>query len=774
MFSFRRYRMTKLLHDAIADVNVFYRNQWSYCVKVYKLNQSFVKPIFAIFVLFLIKYLINYIPYAIRLPWHEEDADFFYQRPIEEPLEWPHQILTPFDHKYGDLYDIDYRLSHPMETDCRFPILMPSNKSFKKSSLTAIFADEPDLMNDVRHYLQANCTPANGPILVQQMLDGSILVNTQLNSNFHTKYECFAQEIQGTLRPIKNETHFVGPFIKSVDINSMKLQLPKNRRFFIQKDQFHVFCKDENDYTSNRRSSKIFEDAFTYVPFKKRLNPPLVENTENFSIAILVLDSTSRNQFFRHAPQTLRFMKEQGFQILHGFNKVADNSAVNLLPLLAGKTFSTKFHGNRHLVDESMILSQGMADVDFEHYSKNIIELMKHRGCATQWNDDIMVSGFGLFNYNIFKGFWKPLTDYYYRPYYEYMYRDNEKFRTLNEREICVNGELMSRRMLQIWERFSTRYAKHCHFSFNFLTHITHDTGNTLELIDQSIYDTLIRMKHRGVFDNTIMILMGDHGNRIADIQSTYSGRIEERMPMFSMYFPEKFKRLYPEKLKHFMINKNRLVSHFDLHETLQDILNAKTTEDNRTVGGQSLLGSGFKRARRCSEARIVYEHCTCMELVPTDLVPQDDTKRMLELLREYVADVVANSSCLNSAILYDPPLFLPFTINAKVRAGIRCPKAWNDLIQNGTMLNRTDHEIFEVEFRPVLRAKIIVTDTTSTGEPMNNLTTKDFVIRTRVHYNRFTKYIRLVAKPHISSLIPECSVNILEDLCMCYNKEDE
>ncbi|KAI6216044.1 hypothetical protein M3Y94_00457200 [Aphelenchoides besseyi] len=135
MFSFRRYPLIKLLHDLIVDVNVFCRNQWFYCVKVYELNRSFVKPIFAIFVLFLIKYLINYIPYTITSPWHKEDADFFYQRPIEEPLEWPRRILTPFDHKYGDLYDLDYRLSHPMETDCRFPILMPSIKSHRKEAV---------------------------------------------------------------------------------------------------------------------------------------------------------------------------------------------------------------------------------------------------------------------------------------------------------------------------------------------------------------------------------------------------------------------------------------------------------------------------------------------------------------------------------------------------------------------------------------------------------------------------------------------------------------
>lgn len=69
--------------------------------------------------------------------------------------------------------------------------------------------------------------------------------------------------------------------------------------------------------------------------------------------------------------------------------------------------------------------------------------------------------------------------------------------------------------MLHIWERFAIKYARKCHFGFSFLTALTHDNSNNLELLDQNIYDGLSRIKSKGVFDNTVMIVMGDHGQRM-------------------------------------------------------------------------------------------------------------------------------------------------------------------------------------------------------------------------------------------------------------------
>lgn len=61
---------------------------------------------------------------------------------------------------------------------------------------------------------------------------------------------------------------------------------------------------------------------FASLSEKPRLKPESVDQPDKYNIDIFILDSTARNQFFRHMPLMLQFMRRLDFKFLHGHTKV--------------------------------------------------------------------------------------------------------------------------------------------------------------------------------------------------------------------------------------------------------------------------------------------------------------------------------------------------------------------------------------------------------------------------------------------------------------------
>ncbi|KAK6012320.1 hypothetical protein OSTOST_22534, partial [Ostertagia ostertagi] len=190
----------------------------------------------------------------------------------------------------------------------------------------------------------------------------------------------------------------------------------KFKHFYVNADVFRISCFDINgqglvaNNFAGLRNSSIDELVIEGAPAKP---PPVGFNVRNLSISILGFDSTSRAQFFRHMKKTLAEMKAMEFITFQGYNKIGDNSMVNLLPILApqvdeglkfpkldesGDVNILRFHPSRTTIDPDTI--------------KFIWKDMKEKGCRTMFNDDIMNTGRGLFHYgtiNFKQGGWYSL-----------------------------------------------------------------------------------------------------------------------------------------------------------------------------------------------------------------------------------------------------------------------------------------------------------------------------------------------------------------------------
>uniref|UniRef100_A0A1B6DLV6 Sulfatase N-terminal domain-containing protein n=1 Tax=Clastoptera arizonana TaxID=38151 RepID=A0A1B6DLV6_9HEMI len=120
---------------------------------------------------------------------------------------------------------------------------------------------------------------------------------------------------------------------------------------------------------------------------------------------------------------------------------------------------------------------------------------------------------------------------------------------------------------------FFRAYKNSPMFLFSLFNEASHDYVNTVGAIDKDLYDFLRSSFNEGLFNHSVVFILGDHGNRIDPIRTTEVGRIEDRMPMVSVIVPKWIDSIYPNWKSAVRENSRRLLSSYDIHATLLDIL---------------------------------------------------------------------------------------------------------------------------------------------------------------------------------------------------------
>ena len=175
---------------------------------------------------------------------------------------------------------------------------------------------------------------------------------------------------------------------------------------------------------------------------------------------------------------------------------------------------------------------------------------------------------FTLFNYES-KGFLKGSpTSFYPRPFWLHMYQNHD---TSN---LCLNEQIPKIEILlnQTKAFIKANSEKSIpYFSFTFSIEVTHNDFNTAQLVDSHISHFIESI--RNSLNNTILIVMGDHGTRFGPGLTTTIGHIEERMPLFAIHLAKQLLEKYPH-LQYFLNeNNDKLINWLDLHQLLTDIV---------------------------------------------------------------------------------------------------------------------------------------------------------------------------------------------------------
>ncbi|EGT37602.1 hypothetical protein CAEBREN_32530 [Caenorhabditis brenneri] len=412
--------------------------------------------------------------------------------------------------------------------------------------------------------------------------------------------------------------------------------------------------------------------------------------------------------------------------------------------------------------------------MDVKVYSMRIF-LENHWDCSTIHRQNFSQVGVFLFfrpsKLSFVSGFTENPADHYYRVYYLAVY---EKWKY----EACRDGEQLQNEFINIWRRFAHRYRDICHFGFTFVTTLTHEAGLVIEILDEKLAASLSQMHLDGDLNNTFSIIMGDHGNRIGAVQRRYHGRIEERMPLMAVRFPNGFSEKYPEEYKNFLENKYKLTrffhsfllfsilvsfSNFDVHKTLHDIVHMRFGENK----GKADEGRGISlfdfipNTRMCPDVTVAENFCMCMIDVSNVTTPlpritkkktADQKKDQFDTLKTWLKTEKLDD-CIDVNSLETKSDFKEMAINPYSRFGLRTKKN-STAIEMMKERHKKDAELNYLNF------EFTVIGSYKSSDPLSML------VRTELFVEKNTS--QLIFEPMIQEMPASCRFVSIFDVCQC------
>lgn len=314
------------------------------------------------------------------------------------------------------------------------------------------------------------------------------------------------------------------------------------------------------------------------------------------NVLMFGFDSVSRNTWLRTLPKTHKYFTEhlKGI-VLKGYNIVGDGTPQALLPILTGQTEIELPEARRGKPGAKVLDGHPWIWNDF-----------KNSGYMTQWGEDMC--WIGTFNLRMM-GFDKQPVDHFWRPYCQAsgeLHKYNKRF--------CLGSERRHKVMMDWVKDGFQMYQNRLKFIFAFHSEYSHEDSSTLRWADDDLLGMLKYLEENNYLNNTMLILMSDHGARFHAVRESIQGKYEERMPYFSFRFPTWFQKKYPSEFKAFKNNANRLTTPFDIHETFRDMMKFenKPSKNEKLPRGMSLFKS-IPKHRSCTDADISPHWCACL-----------------------------------------------------------------------------------------------------------------------------------------------------------------
>lgn len=230
--------------------------------------------------------------------------------------------------------------------------------------------------------------------------------------------------------------------------------------------------------------------------------------------------------------------------------------------------------------------------------------------------------------------FLRSPTDHYLRP----LFLMSE---TASHSTVCTGKQLSSQHLLDFALDFTITYRKQPFFGFFWINSFSHNPESRPQEGDKLIENFLNRLSYTGVLEDTFVVLFSDHGIRFGEYRLPMESYYDERLPFLFIWTPIKFKAKHPTAFKNLVENQFKLVTPYDLYNTLMDINRLSLCDDNlnnninvsEACPNCHSLFLTVSANRTCQDAAIHEKWCSCHKLFPLDIADPEGIKSTMHVV---------------------------------------------------------------------------------------------------------------------------------------------
>lgn len=324
----------------------------------------------------------------------------------------------------------------------------------------------------------------------------------------------------------------------------------------------------------------------------------------DLNVLIYLMDSVSRINFVRKLPKFYSFLTEtMQAHVMEGFNVVGDGTPWAVIPMLTGHFQTELPEARKRFVNASYV--DGWPFL-FKNYTA--------AGYVTSYAEE--QPWFSAFTYKL-KGFDQAPVDHYLRT----MLIAVESYKAKHYPS-CLGDTPRSILWCNYWRELQTMYRPlgGRQFSMMFSAEQSHDDYNTVQTLDEHWTRSFGELYRQNFLNDTLLIVMGDHGRRFGPVRQTQTGKLEEKLPFLAVVTPPWFRKRFPLSEANLRKNRHRLVTAFDLHATLAHVLDFQEDggRGNLKERGLSLFRE-IPAERTCAHAHIKAHFCSCLDWIEVE-----------------------------------------------------------------------------------------------------------------------------------------------------------